>query len=86
MQRDDAFGSDLDRLGPELEFGTNGAMKHKVLRVGVERTDGRVMTDLLADHAVTQLLPSHNTTHAQHLAVTAVITRSYLVSLQLQSD
>ena len=36
-------------------------MKHEVLRLGVERTDWRVMTDLLADYAITQLFPSCNT-------------------------
>ena len=66
MQRDHAFGRDLDGLCPELEFGPNGAMKHEVLWVGMERTDGRVMTDLLTDHAVAQLLPSHKITHAEH--------------------
>lgn len=49
MQAHDALGSDLDRFAPELEFGVDGAMKVEDWRVGVERTDGRVMTHLLCD-------------------------------------
>jgi len=58
MQCNDAFRRDLDGLGPELEFWVDGAVQHEVGRVGVERTDWRVMAHLLTNHAVAQLLPA----------------------------
>jgi len=61
MKCDDAFRRNVNGLCPELEFRTNGAVKNKVLRLGVKRTDGRVMTDLLADDAITGLFPSPHT-------------------------
>jgi len=60
MQCNDAFRRDLDRLGPELEFGMDGAVQHEVRRLGVERTDRRMVADLFADHAISQLLPASN--------------------------
>jgi len=61
MQCDDTFRLDLDRLGPELKLWTNRAVKHEMLRVGMKRTHGRVMTDLLADDAIAEVLPGRHT-------------------------
>jgi len=60
MQCDDAFRRDVNRLGPELEFGMDGAMKREMLRLSVKRADWRVMADLFAHYSITQLFPSNN--------------------------
>jgi len=40
-------------------------VKHEMLGLGVERADGRVMADLLADHAITQLLSARTRRHTR---------------------
>ena len=58
LERDDPFWLSLHTLAPELEFGVDGSMKHKVLfqTLSVEGTDRWVVADLLRNEPEAQIL------------------------------
>lgn len=71
LQRDDAFRLRLHTLPPELEFGINGSVKHKVLfqTLGVEGADRRVVAHLLRYEPEAQILSATSTDRTHRRAV-----------------
>ena len=65
LQRDDTFGLCFHTLPPELEFGVDGSMKHKVLlqALSVEGADWRMVAHLLRNEPEAQIIPGTTGKH-----------------------
>lgn len=63
LQCDGSLGLCFDALSPELQFGVNGAMKHKILleALGMKGADRRMMADLLRHPLEAQIISNGDT-------------------------